>query len=638
MSRPAPGQKPPAPDLGGEHAYRRTLPDGGRVHVDRPLPFLLLAHHGDEPFGLARRIASISAASIIWPQAGGEATDAGACDEASRLLDALQDDYPRFLLVHLHDLPRDASIDAKSPRLEPFCFRLGCSDDDHAKAAARMLREALCTLEMDLREPALEHTPVQRCSPRIEQLLSQHEGISELSLGIPQIHRVPGEDSRRIYPQIYHGMESAVLDALMQAIAVFIERATPDGDGDGRPGGRPHHRTLGRSRWIDAAAKADQALVDVAGSFDFLLGVSPINTVDAYRQFEARKRREPPEFRYRPLPLSPDVAKRRLYQIDLRAVEDPVLEQLFREKQLEIDQQLMLLQRRNTPAFKHVSMLQYGGVDGDLLAQAEAILAQIKGPCPVSGGRRLGAEGLRDAADAMIARYRRQTEAFAAARVQLREDTGPGLMVSGPKLLISTASGVPEGRVDPLLQHEIGVHLLTHVNGSHQGLGIFGSGLANYEGIQEGLGVFAEFVVGGLTIPRLRLLAARVLIVHAMLDDADFMQCHTLLHQSHGFSSQAAFNIVARIFRSGGLTKDAIYLQGFQQVIARVAAGKSLDPFWLGKIAERHVPVIEELRARGMLRPPMVTPEFLDRPIAQANCKALREGTSFLDLQRKPLQ
>lgn len=638
MSRPAPDQKPPAPDLGGEHAYRRALPEGGRIHVDRPLPFLLLARHGDEPFSLARRVASISAASILWPQSGGDDTDAGACEEAANLLAFLETDYPRFLLLHLYDLPRDASLDAESPRLEPFCFELGCSGDDDAQAAAALLSEALCGLEIELREPDIRHVALQRNSPHVQTLAEQRKGISELSLGIPQIHRVPGEDSRRTYPQIYHAMESATLDALMQGIAVFIERATPDGDGDGKPGGRPHHRSLGRSRYIEAAAKADQALVAIADSFDFLLGVSPINTVEAYRQFEDDKRKQPPRFHYRPLPLSPDVAKRKLYQIDLRAVEDPVLEQLFREKQLEIDQQLMMLQRRNTPAFRYVSMLQYGGVESALLAQAEAILDKVKGRCPLSGGGSVGPEGLRDAAEAMIQRYIAQAPAFAKARVQLREDTGPGLMVSGPNLLISTASSVPEGRVDPLLQHEIGVHLLTCINGSAQGLGIFGSGLADYEGIQEGLGVFAEFVVGGLTIPRLRLLAARVLVVHAMLDDADFMQCHALLHERHGFSSQGAFNIVARIFRSGGLTKDAIYLRGFQQVIDRVSAGQSLDPFWFGKIAERHVPVIEELRARRMLRTPSVLPEFLDRPLAKAHIKALQSGSSFIDLQRTPPQ
>lgn len=638
MSTPAPVQQPPAPDLGGEQAYRQGLPNGGRVHVDRPLPFLLLACHPDVPFSLARRLAAISAASIVWPQAGGKPADADAAGELRGLLDTLQGDYPRFLLVALHDLPRDASVGAESPRLEPYRFVIGASDDEASQAAAQALGEALSQLEIDLRRPKLRHEPPRPASAASAQVAASREGVSLLSLGIPQLHRIPdaGADAqRRIYPQIYHELEAGILDALLQAIARFIELTTPDGDGDGIPGGRPQHRALGRSRFIQAAARADAALARISASFDFLLGVSPINTLDAYREFEAGGREQPPEFRYRPLPLNPDVAKRRLYRIDLRAVEDPVLEKLFREKRMELDQQLDMLQLRNTSGFKYASLLQYGPVEAELLEQAKSILSALPAGT-TEPGERLGADAIRDAADALLARYAARAPAFAEAETCLRADTGPGLMVSGRSLLISTASRVPSNRLDPLLQHEVGVHVLTFINGSQQGLGIFGAGLAGYEGLQEGLGVFAEFAIGGLTVPRLRLLAARVLVVQAMLDGADFIQCHRLLRREHGFSSQGAFNICARIFRSGGLTKDAIYLRGFGQVLRRIAEGKPLDPLWYGKIAEHHVPVVEELRARGMLRPPAATPEFLERPVAQATLARLRAGESFIDLLRKP--
>ena len=632
MDAANPGQQPPAPDLGGRDAWRRRLRHGGRVHVDRPLPFLVLARHAGEPFSLARRVAAISASSLHWPAEGGEAADNEARAHAAALLSQLEDDYPAFLLIDLHDLPRDAGLDEESPRLEPFRFRIGASKDAAATCAAGLLEEALSGLCIDLREPSVTRGELEPATPWLEEAVAGRDSISRISLGIPQIHRIPGDEPRRIYPMIYHELESAVFDALLQAIAGFVEVATPDGDGDGRPGGRPHHRSLGRSRFLRAAARADEALAGISASFDFLLGVSPINTLEAQEKFEAGGRRKPPEFRYRPLPLSPDVVKRRLYRIDLRAVEDPVLEQLFREKQLELDQQLMMLQRRNTPAFRYVSLLQYGGVDPDLLAQARLILDNVRrapGSCPE---RRVRAEDVLRAASKVIASYRDKAPAFADAEACLREDIGPGLMVSRNELLISTATDMPANRLDPLLQHEIGVHLLTFINGNQQGLGIFGAGLADYEGIQEGLGVFAEFAVGGLTVPRLRLLAARVVGVQAMLDGADFIECHRLLHREHDFSSRAAFNIVARIYRSGGFSKDAIYLRGFDQVLRRVASGESLDPFWYGKIAEAHIPVVEELRLRGMLRPPAAKPEFLDRPIAQESIRRLRDGESFLDL------
>ena len=60
-----------------------------------------------------------------------------------------------------------------------------------------------------------------------------------------------------------------------------------------------------------------------------------------------------------------------------------------------------------------------------------------------------------------------------------------------------------------MLAHEVSTHLLTFVNGGAQGLSIFRTGLAKYEGIQEGLGVFAEWAVGGLTLTRMRTASLR---------------------------------------------------------------------------------------------------------------------------------
>jgi len=614
-------QKAPAPDFGGAGAYRRAFAAGGRVHIDRPLPFLVLNRYPDVAVSLARRVAMVSPSNLVWP-AGARADDeAGRCLRA--VVEHQREDFPHYLLVSLYDLPRDASLDDDSPRLERFRFELGATADPQAQAAALQLQHALAAVRADQRKPVVE--PVDRggIEPGVEALVAA--GASHLALGLPQVYRVPG-DAERVYPQVQHELETAVLDALLQCFAAFVQATTP---GDDR-----HYRTLGRSHFIEAALTVDRELERISRSFDFLLGVSPINSVQAFEQFQADRGRKPPVFRYRPLTVDPALAKRALYAIDLRAVEDPVLESLFDEKRRELDLQLTMLQARNTPTFRYASLQQYGPVEPELLRQAHAVLAQVR---DTDGGddTRIDCHAVKHAADALIARYRREVPEF-EVETCLRDDTGPGLMVSGRSLLISTATRMGRGRLDALLQHEVSVHLLTAVNGGHQGLGIFGTGLAGYEGLQEGLGVFAEFAVGGLTAARLRLLAARVLVVDAMLEGADFIECHRLLDRDHGFSARGAFNIVARVFRSGGLAKDAIYLRGLRQVFAFVAGGRPLDPFWLGKIAEHHVPVVDELKARGMLRPPVAVPEFLSRPSAQRRIAGVREGSGFIDLVKDP--
>lgn len=614
--------KEPLDRFGKDAAWLQTLPDGGRAYVDRPWPFLVL-HRDEDPdySGLARRVATISPSNVVWPAQ--EDADEAAMKTVRNLLSRQRDVGQPFLVVTLYDLPYDDSLDEESARLEPFRYVISASADQPAQAAVECLSQALSKVCIDLRTPKIEFVDHGKEEPEFATWLEGVDGLSRVTLGLPQIHRVRGHQGSA-YPQIRDAVETTTFDAILQACAAFVHATAP---GDQR-----HYRAYGRSRMVDAALDVDRALDHISRSFDFLLSVSPINTSQAFDQFLSDKCKKPPKFHYRPLTVSPERTKRSLYEIDVHAAEDPVLEELFNEKRRELDLQLMMLQNRNTPDFRYTSLLQYGPVEASLLEQAHAILEQVKpGSRPSTDCTRVDCHAVKAAALAVIAQYQQRYPEF-KADVWLREDIGMGLMVTGQSLLISTASRVPRGRLDALLQHEIGVHVVTAVNGNRQPLGIFGAGLANYEGLQEGLGVFAEFLVDGLTDARIRLLAARVVTVAAMLSGEGFVDCYNMLHRDHGFSPKAAFNIVARIFRSGGLTKDAIYLRGLQQVFAFVANGNELAPLWFGKIAEHHVPIVRELQERNLLQAPLATPEFLSRPVAKTQLARIRDGVSLIPL------
>jgi len=203
--------------------------------------------------------------------------------------------------------------------------------------------------------------------------------------------------------------------------------------------------------------------------------------------------------------------------------------------------------------------------------------------------------------------------------------------VSRNRLLIGSATTIQASRLDALLAHEVSTHLLTYINGAAQGLSIFRSGLAKYEGIQEGLGVFAEWAVGGLSFTRLRLIAARVVAVDAMQRGSEFMETYRLLRRDFGFSIAGAFGIATRVHRSGGLAKDAIYLEGFRAIVGHIASGGPLAPFWLGKIALTDVPAIEELLQRGLVHAPIFLPSYVSRPDAESRIARL---TSDIGLDR----
>ena len=211
-------------------------------------------------------------------------------------------------------------------------------------------------------------------------------------------------------------------------------------------------------------------------------------------------------------------------------------------------------------------------------------------------------------------------------------------MVSRGKLLIGRSWTVPRSRVDALLQHEVGTHVVTHANGRAQPFRQLCAGLAGYDALQEGLAVTAEYLVGGLNRARLRLLAARVVAVHDMQEGNGFPATFQMLHEDYGVPGRIAFNITLRTYRGGGLTKDAVYLAGLQQVLQYLAEGGPLEDLYVGKIAARHLDVVRELRWRGVLKPPPLEPRYLRQKEALQRLAGLREGRSPVELLKRKRQ
>ena len=75
------------------------------------------------------------------------------------------------------------------------------------------LKAGLGDIEIDLRtaKPCMA-----QCVPAADwiEALAANNDISQLTLGIPQVHRIPGGENRQIYPLIYHELESAIFDAV----------------------------------------------------------------------------------------------------------------------------------------------------------------------------------------------------------------------------------------------------------------------------------------------------------------------------------------------------------------------------------------------------------------------------------------
>ena len=374
----------------------------------------------------------------------------------------------------------------------------------------------------------------------------------------------------------------------------------------------------------------DRELADIALGYRFLLDVTPVNLVDARHRFLDRG--TPPEFRYRPLEDDVDVVANRLAKVDVHAVEDATLSHMLLAKHREVGLQIEMLRCRGSKDFLPLSTELYGAVSPILLAAAEQLLDEIGVP-PRDGDPTVDAATFAGLARAEVDRYRQALPEL-DVKIEVRDD-GTGVMVTNGDLLIASSATVAESRVEALLQHEVGTHVVTFVNGAHQPLRLLAAGLAGYEETQEGLAVLAEHLVGGLSAARLRQVAARTVAVHQVVEGARFADVHRTL-TGYGVGPASAFTIAARVFRSGGLTKDAVYLRGLIELLSHLTAGRNLEVLWLGKIGLADASLVEQLVSRGLLREPVLRPRYLDDPAAQARLRQAGAAASLVDLIGDP--
>ncbi len=407
------------------------------------------------------------------------------------------------------------------------------------------------------------------------------------------------------YPLIVRQLHRGISHALRRTFFEFTRKHTSH-----RP---KHYHALGRRAVTKYVWEIDRELTEISESFDFLLQVTPINTLSAWHAFKRNGFARAPVFHYRPHPVDPTFLKRRLYNIKIVKIEDPTLAALFREKRTELDRQISMLPDRGSANFLYGSLQLYEKVSNDLLQTAETILEKISGRSGNTGkSGYMSPDKFAKRAEEEFELYRQQDSNF-SAKVEVTSKV-TGLIVSQGNLYIGPDTKIPVKRAEALIQHEVGTHILTYYNGKQQRFQLLACGLSGYEEFQEGLAVLSEYLAGSLSRPRLRLLAGRVVAAHYLEQGATFIETFRRLDRNHDFSQRIAYDITMRIYRGGGLTKDAIYLRGLINIIKYIREGGDIRLLLVGKISSRHVPIIEELQLRGIIIPPKINPSYLELP------------------------
>ncbi|MGH7128229.1 MAG: tyrosine/phenylalanine carboxypeptidase domain-containing protein, partial [Planctomycetaceae bacterium] len=378
---------------------RRTLPGGGRVRIDRQLPFLCVHRAAAEDADAGTRELVTTEASYLWAAAG-PSQSPHLSRMCRRIGETLVEHFDSvlFLEVWAAERPRDTLDDWRPARPE---FRIIAREPDALPNTIQALRESLAEIRVLNRTAevtvAVRETVAPPGLPPLRSSSStENRGRYLLGLEIEPVYRDPA--TRGVYPVVLSRLRRQLAVALRRtffAFAGFRTRRPP-----------AHYETLGPRALAKAAGTVDEQLGRVAESFDFLLQVTPLNADEAWQRFQDRKFQWEPVFHYRPLPDRPEILKRRLFDVPLEHIEDPTLEHLLGEKQDELDRQISALRDLQTPHFLYDSLQLYGEPDEDLRNLADAVLAEV--PPAVDGDTEalLAAEQVAEHAGREIARYR----------------------------------------------------------------------------------------------------------------------------------------------------------------------------------------------------------------------------------------
>ena len=603
---------------------RRRLPYNGWLNIDRNLPFLFV-------YRRPSRKKDEGTQRLIRGEASYLATSGVAKLGYSlkklihTIIEEQVNQFRAFLIIEIWSTEVSENT-AAGPDLQGPEFKIITSTSRPPAQTVEALQEALKRIMVNRRTSKVKIVYDQNRSPAgLKPLISVSEArkLNCFVIGLEVSSMYRSKDTGEIYPLALRRLHLGLSRALRMAAYTFAHHQTTM-----RP---KHFQALGKRALVKSVWEVDRQLAELDSLFNFLLLVTPVNVDQAWSLFKKYKFEKVPVLYYRLRPVDPAILKRKLYQIPIETIEDPVIANMLREKRSEINRKLTLLEDRNLPQFFYGSLQLYGGVSDELRTLAEKLLQKIR---PHSqNGRKKEIVG----AEAFVNRVLDEFEFFKqqypdmAAKVEIRDDI-VGLMVVSGNLLVNRNLSVPKTRVEALIQHEVGTHVLTYYNGKSQPFRQLFCGLPGYEELQEGLAVLTEYLVGGLSGPRLRLLAGRVMASHLLIQNASFLDTFRELNQNYGFNKRTSYIITVRTYRGGGLTKDAIYLRGLVRLMDYLRNGGDLETLFIGKIAFEQVPVIKELQWRSVLHPAPLRPSYMLNEEITEKISILKKKKSVLDL------
>lgn len=406
------------------------------------------------------------------------------------------------------------------------------------------------------------------------------------------------------YPIIVQSIAKGLKRAIIQDAQYFInEHANVNVKKRGR---------LLHSELQPELLKLDKRLHALTKNFELLNFVNPINIHKEKKRFFKKDFNYNPEFRYRPLTLDPHEFKSKMYALKVSDIEDIHIRQIYMDIINAYGVKADMLTSLGTEKFLYNSLSYFGEPSAKDIDNAYFLLYCEELP-QFKNEVRLEFEEVKE-------RFEAEGKAYGFDyKVECVANIPSEAMVINSKKTVLLRKGVRfyPHRLEAILNHEIGVHMVTTMNALNQPLKFLSSGLPRNTYTQEGLALMAEYLGGGLSVTRMKELGLRVIAVSYLTKGYDFKTTFQKLHEKNYTDDDHLFNIVTRVYRGGGFTKDYLYLRGFRRISEMMAQGIDLSNLFLGKTSHQYRLVLNELVDRGMLNPPQYLCRAFEKPVAK---------------------
>jgi uncharacterized protein (TIGR02421 family) len=483
---------------------------------------------------------------------------------------------------------------------------------DEEDITINTLKKALEDLEINNLSVSIKHEDKSTVKPPLSEIGRKDKGIFWIGLYLP-VSLLSDHKS--------NSLPEHLTDAFKKVVFTFIRIQTSN---------HFSHYLMHDNDMLDKnVEKIDKELADISDELSFLLNTTPVNDQAAWEEFMSCNYKKEPQFTYRMIKFDPEKIKERLFRLEMNNIKGTTAGYILRQKRIQLEVELTLLQSREAVGVKYLGHYLYDVPDDKELEAAKEILDKIKDNSE-DNEEKVDCHEFAKIAQSEIDYLKKafKNENIAS---EIRNDI-VGLMVDKTKVYISEGMSIKKSRVEPLIQHEIGTHILTYCNGLRQPIKQLYAGFAGYNQLQEGLAVLSEYFVGGLTASRLRVIAARVIAADCLVKGKSFIETYAILIEKYSFSKKLSFDITMRIYRGGGLVKDAVYLRGIILLLKYLQNGGNLELLYTGKFSLHYVPLISKFLKQGILKEPILPNHFKEKEF-QNRIKALRnEKFKLIDL------